>query len=485
MSKTVLIRLIHVAMKTEASPEYRVLSQTESLCPVCLEKIPAFRVTDGCDVYLEKHCESHGKFSAVIWRKDPSFEKWVKPKVPVQPPVCYSEITKGCPFDCGLCVLHRQITCTALLEITQRCNLNCKYCFASSEKSAVSDPDIKTIEFWFKRVKEAAPSSNIQLSGGEPSLRDDLSQIVEIGRQAGFGFIQLNTNGLRLAEEEDYAARLKEAGLASVFFQFDGLSDKTYLALRGQKLLAKKLLAIERCAKAGIGVVLVPMIVPGINVHEIGSILEFALKEYPGVRGIHFQPVSYFGRHPENIDNNNRITIPEIITALETQSNGMVRASDFRPPGCENALCSFNGKFLVMSGGHLKPLISENSSCCNKPIKADIGARQSITSVARQWSGIRAQRSGIGDQVDGCHGSERVGQKKEEEICDMDFDGFLDFVLTRSFSISGMAFQDIWNLDLERLKDCCIHTVSNDGRLIPFCAYNLTDSQNIPIYRGR
>nr|CBX30792.1 hypothetical protein N47_E43040 [uncultured Desulfobacterium sp.] len=453
--------------------ERRVLSQTESLCPVCLKIIPAFRVTDGCDVYLEKHCEFHGRFSTVIWRKNPSFETWARPKIPVQPPVCYTEIDKGCPFDCGLCALHRQITCTALLEITQRCNLSCKYCFASSKKSAVPDPDIQTIEFWFKRVREAAPACNIQLSGGEPTLREDLFQIIEMGRNKGFGFIQLNTNGLRLAEQQDYAAKLKEAGLASVFFQFDGLSDETYLALRGQKLLANKLLAIEQCAKAGIGVVLVPMIVPGVNVHEIGAILEFALKEYPAVRGIHFQPVTYFGRHPESFENNNRITIPEIITALETQSNGMVRASDFRPPGCENALCSFNGKFLVMPAGGLKPVVSDTNTCCNKPVKADIGARQSISSVARQWSGTKEQ------------GSWRAGQGEEDQMCHPDIDDFLEFVRTRSFSISGMAFQDVWNIDLERLKDCCIHVVSKDGGLIPFCAYNLTDSRNKAIYRGK
>jgi hypothetical protein len=460
-------------MKADSSSERRVLSQTESLCPVCLKKIPAFRVTDGLDVYLEKHCESHGPFSTVIWRKDPHFETWTRPKIPIQPPVCYTEITKGCPFDCGLCASHRQITCTALIELTKRCNLHCRYCFASSQNLDDPDPDINKIEFMFKRVREAAPSCNIQLSGGEPTLRDDLPQVIGTGRQAGFGFIQLNTNGLRLANEKDYAASLKESGLSSVFLQFDGVSDEVYKALRGQALLDKKRLAIEQCARAGIGVVLVPMIVPGINAHEIGSILELGLKEYPAVRGIHFQPVSYFGRHPESVENHNRITIPEIITALEIQSNGMVAASDFHPPGCENALCSFSGKFLVMPGGGLMPIVSETNSCCNKPVRADIGARQTIFSVAGQWSAPKVQGSAI------------AGQGTTNSISGMDLDGFLDFVRSRSFSISGMAFQDIWNLDLDRLRDCCIHIVSNDGRLIPFCAYNLTDIQNKPIYRGQ
>jgi 7,8-dihydro-6-hydroxymethylpterin dimethyltransferase len=47
-----------------------------------------------------------------------------------------------------------------------------------------------------------------------------------------------------------------------------------------------------------------------------------------------------------------------------------------------------------------------------------------------------------------------------------------------------MAFQDAWTLDLERLKECHLHVLHSDGRLIPFCAYNLTDSQGHSVYRS-
>ncbi len=190
----------------------RVLSRTESLCPSCLKKIPAFRVTDGRDVYLEKRCDVHGIFDTVIWRGNPAFETWSRPKLPVRPPVCYADIAKGCPFDCGLCEAHRQITCTALLEVTGRCNLACPYCFAAAGNAPKPDPALDVIRFWFDRVKHAAPACNIQLSGGEPTVRDDLPQIIEMGRRRGFAFIQLNTNGLRLAREKGYAQRLKGRG---------------------------------------------------------------------------------------------------------------------------------------------------------------------------------------------------------------------------------------------------------------------------------
>jgi len=476
-------------------PARRMLALTESLCPSCLKRIPAIRVKDGADVYLEKRCDLHGVFNTVIWRGNPAFERWVRPKLPTHPPFCYAETAKGCPFDCGLCDAHRQITCTALLEVTWRCNLACPYCFAAAGEAPEPDPSLEIIRFWFGRVKAAAPSCNIQLSGGEPTVRNDLPQIIEMGRRSGFAFIQLNTNGLRLAIEEGYARRLRDAGLSSVFLQFDGVSDDVYLRLRGRGLAEEKNLAIEHCADAGLGVVLVPMVVPGVNEHELGAILDYGIKASPAVRGIHIQPVSYFGRRPLIPHDCDRITLPEIMAALESQSEGRVRASDFHPPGCENALCSFNGRFFITEGGGLKPVVTlPAGSAAGKPEEAEAGARRAVAAVARQWVGRPA-----GDQrSEGrWHGSGGRNQKvsapdRQQTLCCcenktpglMDFDSFLEFARNSSFSISAMAFQDVWNLDMERLRDCCIHVVAQDGRLIPFCAYNLTDIRNKPLYRG-
>jgi 7,8-dihydro-6-hydroxymethylpterin dimethyltransferase len=470
----------------------RVLSRTESLCPACLKIIPAVRVTDGRDVYLEKRCDVHGIFDTVIWRGNPAFETWTRPKLPVRPPVCYADIAKGCPFDCGLCEAHRQITCTALLEVTGRCNLACPYCFAAAGIAPKPDPALDVIRFWFERVKQAAPGCNIQLSGGEPTVRDDLPQIIEMARGRGFAFIQLNTNGLRLAREKGYAQRLKDAGLSSVFLQFDGVSDKIYLRLRGSGLLAEKHQAISRCGDAGLGVVLVPMVVPGVNDQELGAILDFGIQASPTVRGIHMQPISYFGRRPALPQNSDRITLPEILAALEIQSRGKVHARDFHPPGCENALCSFNGRFFITESGGLKPVVTLPCAGAGSPPEAaDVGARRAVAAVARQWgAGIGGQRTEVRGQKDPAPDR----QQEESTTCcsngnktpgPMDLDSFLEFARNRSFSISAMAFQDAWNLDLERLRDCCIHVVSEDGRLIPFCAYNLTDSGNQPLYRGR
>ena len=54
-----------------------------------------------------------------------------------------------------------------------------------------------------------------------------------------------------------------------------------------------------------------------------------------------------------------------------------------------------------------------------------------------------------------------------------------------SFTLTGMAFQDAMTLDAERLRRCRVQVLSKDGRLIPFCAYNLTDFDGNYFYRDQ
>lgn len=450
----------------------RVLSATGSLCPICLQRIPAVREQEHDTVSLVKECSDHGRFRTVIWRGAPAFADWQRPKKPSTPRQASTNVVRGCPFDCGLCPTHGQHTCTALIEITQRCNLGCPVCFADAGQSADHDPSLERIGWLYDRVLEASGPCNIQLSGGEPTVREDLAAIIALGRSKGFGFLQLNTNGLRLAAEENYAVHLKEAGLASIFLQFDGLSAAVHQALRGRDLRAVKEAAIRHAAAAGLGVVLVPTLVPGVNTAEVGAIIDYATSFAPTVRGVHFQPVSYFGRFPQPPADTDRLTLPEVISLIAAQSGGTIQPEHFAPPACEHALCSFHGTFLMGEDGLLQPLGSRQGACCSTgPTPTALeGREKSVSFTARQWSLPMA--------AEGC------GCTPKEKAPLDDFDRFLARARTHTFSISAMAFQDVWNLDLERLRGCCIHVVAPDGRLVPFCAYNLTSSLGTPLYRG-
>jgi 7,8-dihydro-6-hydroxymethylpterin dimethyltransferase len=454
-----------------------VISETESVCPECLARIPAQRVACGEDVYLRKTCPDHGDFCAVIWRGQPAFDSWVRPKLPSHPETPFTGIDRGCPYDCGLCPDHRQQSCCILLEVTPRCDLGCPVCFADAGGRAGPDPDLATIEGWYRRLLDAGGPFNVQLSGGEPCLRDDLPQIIALGRSLGFTFFQLNTNGLRLASDPHYLQRLRDAGLSTVFLQFDGVRDAIHTRLRGRGLADQKQAAIENCIKQGVGVVLVPTLAPGVNVDDIGAIIGFALQHAPAVRGVHFQPISYFGRYPQAPTDRDRITIPEVIRAIEAQTRGAIRRDSFRPPGGENALCSFHGNFVIMPDGKLVPLTSRASekSCCSTPEPAKERAVKSREFVALHWA-APPEPGPESRQTSNVSFQPSLGA----------WDTFLERARTHTFCVSGMAFQDAWTLDLDRLRDCYIHVAGSATagfRLVPFCAYNLTDREGHTLYR--
>lgn len=446
--------------------ESQVLAETESVCPECLARIPARRVARGDDVYLEKTCPRHGDFSAVVWRGAPAYGSWVRPKTPGCPEKPFTAVAAGCPFDCGLCSDHRQQTCCVLFEVTQRCDLRCPVCFAAAGAGPGADPDLATIAGWYRRLLDAGGPFNIQLSGGEPCLRDDLPEIIALGRSLGFTFFQVNTNGLRLGRDAAYLRRLVEAGLNTVFLQFDGTRDEIYTALRGRPLLAEKRAAVERCAAQGLGIVLVPTVVPGVNADDLGGIISFALQHAPAVRGVNLQPISYFGRYPQAPADADRITLPEVMRAIEAQTGGTIRAENLTPTGAKHARCAFHGNFVQMPGGRLVPLTRHAPAqrCCDGPGSA----ARSREFIALHWSAPASEGeppaapgSGLGE-----------------------WETLLARAQTHGFYISAAVFQDAWTLELEALRECSLHVLSPDGRLIPFCAYNLTDHHGRPLYRN-
>jgi len=443
---------------------------------------------EGSVVTLEGSCPGHGDWQTVVWSGEPSFRSW-----------------------CGDAPLPeaRQV-CTALLEVTRRCDLGCPVCFAESPAgSRVADPPVGELAGRLRRLFASDGEVNIQLSGGEPTMRDDLPEIIAAACDAGLTFVQLNTNGLRLANEDGYAESLRAAGLASVFLQFDGVSDPTYRVLRGRPLLAQKIRAVERCAKADLAVVLVPTVVPGVNDGELGDLVRFAAS-WPGVvRGLHLQPISYFGRYPGGPEVAGgsaaagaarrpdqavvgaaripafarRLTLPELLGALEEQTGGSVRTGDFSGSCCEHACCSFRARYWVREEGVLEPLRVKTSCCGPDPTPAvspGEAPRRAVVATSRQWSLRAPDTAGNGAEAPG-------GPDTRSDTDDHDeFARFLDDA-DRILAISGMLFQDAWSVDMERIGRCCVQVVTEPGEhaadgLVPFCLWNLTSAYGERLY---
>ena len=95
-----------------------LLRETESLCPECLSRIPARRISEDGNIYLEKSCPEHGKYKLLIWRQDlKHYLDWGKYSEPAAGPLkSLTNINQGCPYDCGICPEHKTNACTMVMD---------------------------------------------------------------------------------------------------------------------------------------------------------------------------------------------------------------------------------------------------------------------------------------------------------------------------------------------------------------------------------
>lgn len=418
-----------------------MIRATKSLCPVCLRAIDGQIVSRGNAVYLEKSCPEHGPMEQRIW-PDAEHYEWmrtfslraVRPKIAREP-------TGDCPWSCGICSRHLRKTTLVEIELTRRCNMRCPVCFMSAQEEPVDpyDPDLATIKSMYESIHgEMGPDVSIQLTGGEPTVRSDLAEIVRLGASMGFSAIEINTNGLALSRNPNLAAALKEAGASGIYLQFDGLTPEVYRQIRGADLLADKLKVIEHCRKAGLQVVLAMTVIKGINEHEIGHILEFALQSIDVVAGLALQPAFFSGRF--EVERPDALSMGDVIFLLAEQSKGLIDIYHLWPLGCSHPLCSA-GVLLVESEG-----------------KGFIPSSRLISreEYVREFDPDSPQGSVFADLLAGR--GEYTG---------------------RGLSIVIMNYMDAWTMDLERLQECSMTVKTADLRTVPFCTYHLTNGKGL------
>ncbi|MHA1371007.1 MAG: radical SAM protein [Promethearchaeota archaeon] len=289
----------------------KLFRRTKSVCPECMKQIDANIVLDEYEgqnaVLMRKVCPEHGFFQDLISRTPEEYERnqqYYHDPVPVENrDPSRRMIPAGCPHACGLCDQHKSSPCIALVDITNRCNLACPICFANANaKGYVVEytlDELRTIFEHFRNIKPIPPVL-LQLSGGEPTVRDDLPEIIRMGKELGFVEIMVTTNGVRMGARNgaEYIKELMDAGMHAIYLQFDSATDpEVWKKIRGHDLTKIKQRVIENCRKVGFsGVMLVPTVAKGVNDHQVKDILEFAKKNRDVVSGVVFQPVSLVGR---------------------------------------------------------------------------------------------------------------------------------------------------------------------------------------------
>ncbi|MHA2117588.1 MAG: radical SAM protein, partial [Candidatus Thorarchaeota archaeon] len=287
--------------KVEKYPPRDLPYTTQSICPDHLLDNDEVHVIDATlyeedgKVMYKKTCETHGEFIDVYWGDAEMFKKashWWYKSVGLDNP--RTETVKGCPEDCGQCPEHKSHTALALLDVTNRCNLRCPICFAvAAEGGTVFEPEPEEVLEMLKNLRrnEPVPAPAIQFAGGEPTVTKHLPQYIKWAKEVGFRHVQIASNAIRIGKNKEYLQELRDAGLSTIYMQFDGVTPEPYIAARNTDLLPVKLQAIQNAREVGMeSLVLVPTVVRGVNDDQVGKIVEFAAENNDVIRCVNFQP---------------------------------------------------------------------------------------------------------------------------------------------------------------------------------------------------
>jgi uncharacterized radical SAM superfamily Fe-S cluster-containing enzyme len=498
---------------------------TDSLCPTCVRETRARILSGELDVerliedhhgeikarilerdgqvVIEKTCPEHGTFTDVL-AINPEFLKRIERLFP------------GRDFTAVTDKLHNHGTSSIkygrgsvlTVDLTNRCNMMCDPCFMDANQVGyvheLTFPDVQQILDDALTVKPRRQLT-VQFSGGEPSISPIFLDSVAYARQIGYYSAQAATNGIRFAQDADFAMAAGKAGLRIAYLQFDGVGDDANAHRKVGNLFDVKLRAIENLYRAGVDVALVVTIVKTVNDDQVGRVIRFAVDNCDKISFVSFQPVSFTGRD-EDIDPatraRQRYTLSHLAEDVKRQTGATEPLRDWFPLSAAGAIsdvadllngageqwgtmkcgCHPNcgtGTALLVSKktkkwAPLADVMNVERFFDDARTVADTARGSFLTKVQMGLSLLRNYRSWrapdgfrLMDLVKkfdkqsggalGGVGAPADGNRKSDEW----------LVLF----VAGMWFQDLWTYDFRRTEMCIIPYATQMGE-ISFCAYN-------------
>lgn len=453
-----------------------LFKRTTSTCPSCMSLIEVDVVIRDGRVFFKKSCAACGPSEALV-SSDAEYyvQAYSYARAGTEPLVFSQEAKLGCPTDCGTCTDHEQHTCLPIIEITDHCNLECPICIVDNQYSTHVAPEL------FARiiddlVKKEGQCESVALSGGEPTSHPQLIELIHIANRPEIGRVVVITNGLRLGRDREFARALKESG-AYVGLQLDGFSAESHEIIRGRDLTKEKEDALQALRELKIPTQLIFVAVRGVNEHQIGDAVRLFLSE-DHFLSLNFQPVAYTGQGGGRFahDPLNRLTIPGIISAMDEQSGGLLRKSDFAPLPCSHPQCVSLTYLLRLNDGSYLPfprfvnfrqhgnLLRSSATLPSTPQMHDTLHEVIHEVYARE------------DEIE--HGPQILAALRRA-LDTMFPDRALDIKEAirigegQAKSIFIHHYMDSHDFDLERLRKCCHHYPQADGRIMPACGFNL------------
>ncbi len=512
--------------RQRTSPGFGWPRTTDSLCPVCVRDARA-RILSGEQsvetlveehvgeirahilerdgkVVIEKTCPTHGTFTDTL-AIDPEFLRRMEGLFP------------GRDFPAVTDTLHNHGTSSIqhgrgavlTVDLTNRCNMMCDPCFMDANQVGyVHELTIGEVRQLLDDALTVKPrrQMTVQFSGGEPTISPIFLDAVRYARQIGYFSVQAATNGIRFAQEPDFAREAHRAGMRIAYLQFDGVSEEANAHRKVGNLFDVKLRAIENLHAAGIDVCLVVTIVNTINNDQVGPIVKFALQNCDKISFVSFQPVSFTGRDEEISDaerHARRYTLSHLAHDLKAQTGATEPLRDWYPLSASGAFsdvtdllqgpgadwgslkcgchpdCGISTAFMVSkktkAWAPLSAFVNIDRVLKDAMVIADAARGPFLTKVQTALSLLRnydprrvpagfrlidllqKYDKQSGGQLGGRFAGVDGGNRKADEWLVM--------------FVAGMWFQDLWTYDFRRTEMCIIPYATQMGE-ISFCAYN-------------
>ena len=446
-------------------PDDTILKSTNSICPTCREQVPANVVkrhsNEKEQIYLIKQCAQHGTVESLI-SSDARFYYLSKGSGETdcgtgcgcaQPALgdrigflgrnATLEIPKNDPSP-----FHKLSTCLALIEIVDSCNLACPTCFADSPMGTDEAITAYSFEDITRRIQDVLDRKGkieiLQLSGGEPTLHPRFFDILDwCHKNPDIDYVLVNSNGVRLARDEEFAQQLKQQidyGHFQFYLQYDGPEKAGEKELRGGDLRSLKKRAIEKAGELNIPLTLAMTVIPE-NLAQLWSTVAFGI-QYPHIRGVSFQPMFGSGRTVSK--QQSHLNTADIILGLVEQSDDKLSFDDFTPLPCGDPNCATIG-YLLKVNDEIRS-ISEF---------VDFQTLQGFISDRIRYNLDDLEQCG-------CE-SEPLGELLHK----------LELDERSTFRLFIKPFMDMDSWDQDRIDRCCTHVIRPDGVLDSFCRYYL------------
>ena len=481
--------------------------KTKSICPECGKILEATIFEKDGKVFMEKECPEHGKFCDVYWSDAAKYleaEKYAKDGTGLKNSMD-ENLKDGENVNVvidGEKVEMLSPTALANIDLTNRCNMNCPICFANANDAGyVYEPDFDTVCKMLDALRGEQPikCTAVQFSGGEPTVYPRLVDVIKAAKERKFAQVQIATNGIVFASHYDKLKECAQAGLNTVYLQFDGMDDDIYMRSRGRKMMdvKKGVIANLKKLKQETGhcpsVVLVVTTVRGLNDNQIGDILRFAIQNRDVGRGVNFQPVAFTGRVTHEEVSEGRITLTDVAKAVNEQT-GWTGMQDWYPVPVVSGISNYASIILGTNkitfpthphcGLATYLFIDENENVFPMPefIKVEqfVKGLDEIAMKAEHATFKKLTALKVRKLLMNCLIEEKMpgGMTKNDLI-----ETLISIMSKKSKStlakfswgmmyVGAMHFQDSFNYDIERVRRCSIHYVTPDCKIIPFCAYN-------------